>query len=704
MKIQFVGVAIAIALTAHAKDSFQNLDFEATSLSQTAPTGLVATSEALPHWNAFEVIDRPVTNVGYGALFAGSPIALLGTNGPAGTSIDRGFSVYLLGSAANFVLPPIPRLPAASISQTGLVPKTARYIFFKAQPGDSLLTVSLGGVSIRYTPVLTHSNFTLFSGDVTHFAGQSVELEFAVDNVGWTGWTLDSIGFSSQPVVAASCVAVQGDQITNGVTLNSAGNPAMDAAGDVAFRAILKGKNVTAENRIAVVIYSNGIPTVVVRTGDTDPNTGAIFSQLSDPILSSTGVLVFLGGLRVGTGNVTEKNSTGIWEYRNGQLSLITLSGTKAPDFGTQPEAFFKSFNQIAINDWGGVVFTASIEGSGSKPSEALFASQFSGGLSLSEFIGEEFTFYGYGGSVAELGLLKPLPHVCGQGRTLAENGDYIFSPKMRAFPSDATVLKPFHCGLFFQKDDQFDELGAGFPGGPLPPTYTAQFKLNEAIINNSNQMVVRATVVDEGYNSTNNTVIATVPNCLLTWPFQYLVRTGDLAPDASGATGESTFSSLGDPVLNNNGHIAFLANVRGPTRSNTLGIWSDADGIMKRIVAQGDIEPGGSGGKFRDFDQIVLPDVGGVVIEAGVGGAGGGRKQGLWAVGPDGLLQRLLLEGDNLDFHGTLKALRHFNIFKITPHFSGQTRSFAPSTGSLVFQAVFGDGSWGIYQITPLH
>jgi hypothetical protein len=156
--------------------------------------------------------------------------------------------------------------------------------------------------------------------------------------------------------------------------------------------------------------------------------------------------------------------------------------------------------------------------------------------------------------------------------------------------------------------------------------------------------------------------------------------------------------------VLNNNGHIAFLANVRGPTRSNTLGIWSDADGIMKRIVAQGDIEPGGSGGKFRDFDQIVLPDVGGVVIEAGVGGAGGGRKQGLWAVGPDGLLQRLLLEGDNLDFHGTLKALRHFNIFKITPHFSGQTRSFAPSTGSLVFQAVFGDGSWGIYQITPLH
>jgi hypothetical protein len=439
----------------------------------------------------------------------------------------------------------------------------------------------------------------------------------------------------------------------------------------------------------------------VVRTGDVDPITGAVFNQLSDPILSSTGGLVFLGSLKLGTGDTTKTNSIGIWKYQNGTLSLIVRTGAQAPDFGVPTVSFFEDFNQIAINDWGGVIFTASIKRSGQKNIEALFASHFSGGLFLSQFTGEEFNFYGYQGFVTELGVFKPLPHVCGQGRTLAENGDYILSPKLRAIPSDTAVLRPFHFGLFFQKDDSADELGAGFPGGPPPPSYTAQFKLHEAIINNSNQMVVRATVVDKGYAPTNNTVIATVPNCLLTWPFQFLVRTGDAAPDSSGTTGDATYSKLGDPILNNNGRIAFLASVRGPKHSNTLGVWSDADGTMKRIVAQGDVEPGGSGAKFQDFDQIVLPDVGGVIIEAGVGGSGG-RKQGLWAAGPTGELQRLLLDGDTLDFHGSLKTLKGFRIFQIPPHFAGQTRSFDPGTGSLVFQAIFSDGSRGIYRISP--
>ncbi|HWD90972.1 MAG TPA: choice-of-anchor tandem repeat NxxGxxAF-containing protein [Verrucomicrobiae bacterium] len=502
-------------------------------------------------------------------------------------------------------------------------------------------------------------------------------------------------------------VAADGDLIANGIALKVSGSPAIGGVGCVAFRAVLSGKAVTEKNRIAIVAYSNGVPTIVVRTGDVDPITGAVFNQLSDPILSSTGILVFLGSLKPGTGDATKTNSTGIWKYQKGKLGLIIRAGAQVPDFEAPSTSFLVNFNQIAVNDWGGVVFTSSIERSGSKHIRALFASHFSGGLFLSEFIGEEFTFYGYGGWVAGLGVLKPLPHVCGQGRTLVENGDYIFSPKMRAFssdpsnPYDAGVLRPFHFGLFFQKDDSADESGAGIPGGPPPPSYTAQFKLHEAIINNSNQVVVRAIVVDQGYGPTNNTVIATVFNSVLNSSFQFLVRTGDAAPDVFGRTGDATYSELGDPILNNNGHIAFLAHVHGPRHSNTLGVWSDADGIMKRIVAVGDIEPGGSGAKFQDFDQIVLPDVGGVIIEADVGGSGV-RKQGLWAVGENGALQRLLLEGDTLDFHGSPKTLKRFRIFQIPSHFAGQTRSFDPGTRSLIFQAIFSDGSWGIYRISP--
>jgi hypothetical protein len=109
----------------------------------------------------------------------------------------------------------------------------------------------------------------------------------------------------------------------------------------------------------------------------------------------------------------------------------------------------------------------------------------------------------------------------------------------------------------------------------------------------------------------------------------------------------------------------------------------------------------GGSGAKFQGFDQIVLPDMGGVIVEAGVSGSDG-RKQGLWAAGQNGTLHRLLLDGDTLDFHGSPKTLKRFRIFQIPPHFAGQTRSFDPGTGSLVFQAIFSDASWAIYRITP--
>src|SRR5262249_40890255 len=161
---------------------------------------------------------------------------------------------------------------------------------------------------------------------------------------------------------------------------------------------VLKGDDGRAENRIAIIIYSNDVPNVVVRTGDTDPNTGGIFSQLSDPILSSKGALVFLGSLKGGTNNITGKNSTGIWESQNGELRVIALSGAQAQDFSTQPESFFESFNQIAVNDWGGVVFTAAIASYGSKNTQALFASHFSGGLFLSEISGEAVADFGFPG------------------------------------------------------------------------------------------------------------------------------------------------------------------------------------------------------------------------------------------------------------------------------------------------------------------
>ena len=89
----------------------------------------------------------------------------------------------------------------AFIRQTGLVPDTAQSILFEAQPGTDSLVLTLGGQSLPFVALETTPNYTLYGGDVSAFAGQSLELEFAdwPSNSG-TGWNLDSIEFSSQPV------------------------------------------------------------------------------------------------------------------------------------------------------------------------------------------------------------------------------------------------------------------------------------------------------------------------------------------------------------------------------------------------------------------------------------------------------------------------------------------------------------------------
>ncbi len=91
---------------------------------------------------------------------------------------------------------------AVSIGQIGLVPASAQSILFKAQPGSDILTLTLGGQNIPFIALATEPNYTLYCGDISAFAGQLLELAFTASpgSLGQTGWNLDSIEFSSQPI------------------------------------------------------------------------------------------------------------------------------------------------------------------------------------------------------------------------------------------------------------------------------------------------------------------------------------------------------------------------------------------------------------------------------------------------------------------------------------------------------------------------
>jgi hypothetical protein len=46
------------------------------------------------------------------------------------------------------------------------------------------------------------------------------------------------------------------------------------------------------------------------------------------------------------------------------------------------------------------------------------------------------------------------------------------------------------------------------------------------------------------------------------------------------------------------------------------------------------------------------------------------------------------------------MKTIQLLQIFPQPAYVTGQSRSFDASTGNLVYQATFGDETWGIYKV----
>jgi hypothetical protein len=201
-----------LVISAQGQGSFQNLDFEAATISQSQAPGSVNITDALPGWNVYRgyVLNIPPPQIGFNNATSAVPqVTLLGMNGVDETSIEGGFSVFLEG----LYVPSIeggPPLGDSSINQTGLVPAGTQSILFKAQPGTDSLLMSLDGQNIPFVALATGANYILYGGDISALANQfsqPLELEFTAEGMG-TGWNLDSIEFSSQQVPEPSMWAL----------------------------------------------------------------------------------------------------------------------------------------------------------------------------------------------------------------------------------------------------------------------------------------------------------------------------------------------------------------------------------------------------------------------------------------------------------------------------------------------------------------
>lgn len=194
--------ALALPFSGLAQGTFQNLDFEAAEIVPIVGSPYfphsVAPSNAVPAWEV-SYGTTPVGEITYNDPAVGSTwVNLWATNGQ---QIDGGYSVLLQGGLT---------ASAASISQTGLVPSTAKSLLFEARPGGGTLSVSLGGESLLLVEVGTGPNYVLYGADISAFAGQNEPLTFSAleDFSRPNDWNIDDIQFSPTVIPEPNSVSL----------------------------------------------------------------------------------------------------------------------------------------------------------------------------------------------------------------------------------------------------------------------------------------------------------------------------------------------------------------------------------------------------------------------------------------------------------------------------------------------------------------
>jgi hypothetical protein len=207
---QFCGGLLVLVLAAGAfgQGTFQNLGFESPVLPLVHVDrgfDFVMASNAIPGWNLFIGTNQQTTALFNNYFLGTATVGLLGpglTN-PFPRIIDGSYTVTLQAGAQPQV-PINPPLVDAAITQTSLVPVSARSIQLKAYVllgPNAQFAVSLGGQPVKMVALTNTPSYTLYGGDITPFAGLNEELRIAAlatPIYPFSAFAFDSIEFSPQ--------------------------------------------------------------------------------------------------------------------------------------------------------------------------------------------------------------------------------------------------------------------------------------------------------------------------------------------------------------------------------------------------------------------------------------------------------------------------------------------------------------------------
>jgi hypothetical protein len=307
---------------------------------------------------------------------------------------------------------------------------------------------------------------------------------------------------------------------------------------------------------------------VVAKSGDNAPGwAGATFSRFGLPKLNNAGQVTFFA-------NSSELNSTALFSEGGGNLHAVAYPGMTAQDAGpgvrisgVSPDLILGS-NTPIINAAGDVVFRAELFGTNVTTSnnDALWIER-DGQLQLVAREGSPAA--GTDADVVFSELLTPV---------LNDAGTVVFPAKL-AGPGISSLTDH---GIWLQ--DHGNTVLVARDGSPTPGTVAGEtfgdLGSSRPLVNAAGEVAFRAYVLITPTNFDLG-IWKGIPGNL-----QLVARDGMQAP---GAVSGTTFSSLERPTLNNNGEVAFGAQLAGAvTETTDTGIWSDRGGSLQPIAREG--------------------------------------------------------------------------------------------------------------------
>lgn len=483
---------------------------------------------------------------------------------------------------------------------------------------------------------------------IRSMAAMTIAVSLAID-----GLHHDIVFAGTEPTEGAKpftrIIGLAGEQAPGappGAIFHEVFGPSLNAEGRVAFHAVLEGEGISFANRAGIWSEASGHVALVARSGSQapDPPEGVRFEGfLGPPLINGLGQSCFVASL-AGAG-VDETNNVGIWNERNGDLSLIARAGDRP--MGMQASVVFGLMGNLMFNASGRVAFAAGLRGErvDSGNDEAIW-SDGRGMLTMVAREGDPAPGMPAGMRFSQFGTGT------GYFFTLNSRGKVAFFARVTARKgSDADDM-----GIWSESETGLQLVagtGAHAPGTSAGVVFS---NLGDPTFNGQGHTAFAAMLKGGRIDATNGSGIWSQGRGSLA----LVARAGDHAPGAQDDVRFGDFyipspSNLLHPVMNSAGQTAFRGTLvgNGVNADNATGIWAERDGSLSMVVRAGDHAPGApDGAVFSGFDEPAFNSSGQVAFRAFVTGPGIDQFNdiGIWAEDRSRQLHLIALTGDMLE------------------------------------------------------